>query len=471
MSLASFAARALPWRWQSQPPAEAQALTGLPHDPTHERTTWESEPFIPVSRFEIADRMAMTGRWGEVPPDTIRRLFRYLSAWRHVVYKERLDDLEQTYLPFSPETDLLRIGSFTPEQIAHFHKRFTNGIKRLLRQANYIEVPREDVPHFMSRATVHGLDLKVELDDFEEIVVYRRGTDYRIEQRPTIWTLYTLNQSFRVPVYQRLCVMLKLWPAETRIAKLMERNGISRRRAARIVRKSRRGLPEGLDSDRIYIKLFRDIPQSNLQMLFPNTQIQFSRADKIRLGSLAAGGVFTGLFGAVSSIMTATVLSPLLMMGAVFGLASILFRQVLGFFNQRTQYMKVLAQNLYLHSLADNRSAFTLLANRAEEEDVKEEMLLYTVLATRQIHRDELPAVRAQISGYLSDEFNVDVAFDVFDALDRLVRDGIVREAPDGLLLTLTPMAALEHFDEMWDSYMQPHGRDRNLLSEEPVVT
>lgn len=480
MSNASIAERALPrGRWRSElpqpgpdvPQASATIAAPLPDtDPTHARTTWESEAFIPVSRFEIADRMAMTGRWGEVPPDTIRRLFRYLSAWRHVIYKERLDDLEQTYLPFSPETDLLRIGTFTPERIADYRARFTGGIKRLLRQANYIEVPRQEVPQFMSRATVHGLDLRVDLDDYEEIVVYRRGTDYRIEQRPTIWTLYIWNQKFKVPVYQRLCVMLKLWPEDVRIAHLMEKRGFSRWWATRIVKKSRASLPEGLDSDRIYIKLFRDIPQSNLQMLFPNTQIQFSRADKIRLGGLAAGGIFAGLFGTVSSMMTAAVLSPLFVAGAVFGLGGILVRQVLGFFNQRTQYMKVLAQNLYLHSLADNRSAFTLLANRAEEEDVKEEMLLYSVLATQPIHRGQLPDVKKVISTYLREEFAVDVAFDIDDALSRLMRDGVVREAPDGLLMALSPMAALEHFDGMWDSYMQPHGIDRRLLSEEPLL-
>ena len=43
--------------------------------------------------------------------------------------------------------------------------------------------------------------------------------------------------------------------------------------------------------------------------------------------------------------------------------------------------MVVMAQNLYFHAMADNRGVMTLLADRAAEEDVKEEMLLYSVLA------------------------------------------------------------------------------------------
>ena len=480
MTLTGIVARALPrWPWQRSQAGPglgllvagaAPAPAAEPAAPQHAHASWEAEAFIPVSRFEIAERMAVTGRWGAVPPDTIRRLFRYLSAWRHVVYKERLDDLEQTYLPFSPETDLLRIGSFTPERRASYRKRFLTGIQRLLRQANYIEVPRAEVPGLMSGDTVHGLALRVDLDDFEECIIYRRGTDYRIERQPSIWRAYLWSRDVEVPVYQRLAVVLKLWPEQDRIAQVMAAKGLSRRWAARIVRKSRSTLPEGLDSDKIYIKLFRDIPHTNLEMLFPNTHVQFSRVDKIRLGGSAAGGVGIGVFGAVAKLMAAAVLSPYLLALAIFGVGGIMIRQVMGFFNQRTQYMKVLAENLYFHSLADNRSAFTLLANRAEEEDVKEEILLYSVLATETVHRHELPDVKALVSNYLRDQFDVDVAFDIYDALERLMRDGVVREGPDGLLETLDPMTALEHFDAMWDGYLQPRGKDRSLLNEEPAL-
>ena len=43
--------------------------------------------------------------------------------------------------------------------------------------------------------------------------------------------------------------------------------------------------------------------------------------------------------------------------------------------------MMVLAQNLYFCSIANNHGALTLIADSAEEEDVKEDMLLYAFLA------------------------------------------------------------------------------------------
>ncbi len=432
-----------------------------------QHTTWEAEAFIPVSRFEIAEHLVANGVWGNTSRDSIRRLFRYLAAWRHVGYKERLDELELTYLPFSSETDLLRLGQFTPDQLMDYRTRFIKGLRRLLKQANYIEVDRAEMEELMNRGSQYKLDLKVELADFEECILYRRGTDYKTEMRRSPWTLYLVKKPVEFPIYQRLCVLLKLWPEETRIAKLMAEKNVSRRKAASMVRDSRSSLPAGIEADKIYIKLFKDIPHSDLEMLFPNTKVRLSRLDKIKIGGSAAGGVGIGLFGLITKVLAAAVFSPYALVVGLFGIGTVIFRQVMGFFNQRTQYMKVLAQNLYFHSLADNRSAFTLLANRAEEEDVKEEMLLYTVLATDTVYRREINDVRVYLSNWLRQNYDVDVDFEAEDALKRLLRDGVVREAADGKLVTLRPEEALKHYDEMWDGYLQPTGMDRRLINEE----
>jgi hypothetical protein len=195
--------------------------------------------------------------------------------------------------------------------------------------------------------------------------------------------------------------------------------------------------------------------------------VQLSRLDKLRIGGSAASGVGIGIYTLIANVLTVAVFSPYALMVALVGIGTVLFRQIMGFFNQRTQYLKVLAQNLYFHSLADNRSAFTLLANRAEEEDVKEEMLLYTILANEKVKRQDLAGVKAHISSWLKQKYDVDVDFEAEDALSRLMRDNIVRQEPDGMLTTLAPFEALTHFDKLWDTYLQPEGMDRRLLNED----
>jgi hypothetical protein len=123
----------------------------------------------------------------------------------------------------------------------------------------------------------------------------------------------------------------------------------------------------------------------------------------------------------------------------------------MGFVNQKQRYMVVMAQNLYFHSMADNRGVIVKLASRASEEDIKEEWLLYSVLAKTQASRIDIPAIDAAIEKHLAAEFGISVDFDIEDALERLLADGVVTEGPDGTFETLGPKAAAQRIDAKWD--------------------
>ena len=126
----------------------------------------------------------------------------------------------------------------------------------------------------------------------------------------------------------------------------------------------------------------------------------------------------------------------------------------MNFVNQKQRYLVVMAQNLYFHSMADNRGVMIKLADRAAEEDVKEEVLLYTVLAKERALRADLPAIDAAVEQYLQRTFGVHVDFDLEDALGRLMADGLVVEDADGVLATLPPREAARHLDSKWDAFL-----------------
>jgi len=96
----------------------------------------------------------------------------------------------------------------------------------------------------------------------------------------------------------------------------------------------------------------------------------------------------------------------------------------------------------------------TLLAEGAAEEDTKEEILLYSLLAKEDVHISEFGDADEAIERYLASTFGLDTNFDVEDALARLLRDGIVRQSPDGRLLALSPAEAAERIDSLWDGYL-----------------
>jgi hypothetical protein len=320
----------------------------------------------------------------------------------------------------------------------------------LLEQGNFTRVDPANVHFILTKDSAYGLDLQVDLNAFEECLIYYRGATTISERRRDVKRAYMRWKEVRVPVFQRLCLLFKLKPFDVRVREVMQEGKIDRKEAEKIVRRLRGLLPATVSSDYIYIKLFKNMPRSDVEMIFPNTKVNFRLFDKIKFGVSAGSGVGVGVFGTVGKVAIAS--NPYTLAAAVAGLGGVALRQATAFINQRTRYMVVLAQNLYFHAMADNRGVMTLLADRAAEEDIKEEMLLYSVLAKERVNVRDLRQVDAAIEEYLKTTFDIPVDFDVDDALQRLKAEGIVEELPDGTLECLPPHAAALHIDKLWDA-------------------
>jgi hypothetical protein len=254
----------------------------------------------------------------------------------------------------------------------------------------------------------------------------------------------------KVPVFQRLCILLTLQPFDVRVAEVMREEKVDKKEAEGRVRRLRKLLPDTVSSDYVYVKLFKNMPRSDVEMIFPNTKVRFRMFDKIKFGVTASSGVGMGVVGTASKIAIAS--NPYTLFAALVGLGGVAVRQASAFINQRNRYMVVMARNLYFHSMADNRGVMTLLADRAAEEDIKEEMLLYSVVAKERVNIRDLESTDEAIERYLEQTFGIDVNFDVEDALTRLKQDGIVEELADGTLQALPPREAALHIDKLWDS-------------------
>ena len=233
---------------------------------------------------------------------------------------------------------------------------------------------------------------------------------------------------------------------------VMRSKGCDRKAAEKYIRKLRGSMASEIKPDMIYLKLFKNIPRSDLEMCFPNTAVRFRLFDKLRLGVTAGGGFGMGVVGTATKLAVAA--NPVALAGAAVTLGGLAFRQGMKFIHKRNEYMVTMAQNLYFHALADNRGVMTVLADRASEEDIKEEMLLYSVLAKDPVHVNELDDVDAAIEQQLLNTFGINVNFDLHDAFARLKRDGVVTVQPDGWIATMQPAEAALHIDRLWDGYL-----------------
>ncbi len=422
------------------------------------------ETFIPVTQYALMERLTRPQAWDAGNAQDAKRFFRYLAYWRQQQYQSEIARLDHAYEPFNPDSDLLMTRQFTDGERRIMQKRVVERMKHILKQANYTCIDRSEVELILTSDSHYGLDFHVDLEAFEELEIYYRGASQKKDQRRTIRKFFR-KEEFDVPIFQRLFILFKLKSEEQRVDEYMRTRRITRKKAEKAINARSKHIPDGVSRDQIYMKLFKNMPRADVEMIFPNTRVKFRLFDKIKLGVTGGGAVGMGLFGTLSKLLAggaAILASPIALAGMLFALGGVLFRQIMGFFNTRQRYMVVMAQNLYFHSLADNRGVMIMLADRAAEEDVKEEMLLYSVLAKEVVQRDDLKAVDQAIEQYLSTAFGITVDFDLEDALERLLADGIVTEGPDGRLTALAPAQAAKHIDDKWDVFLDdlPEGFD-----------
>ena len=120
--------------------------------------------------------------------------------------------------------------------------------------------------------------------------------------RAAAWQKFYLREQIDIPFFQRLFLLFKLKPLEKRVHEVMRTQKLSRREAEKIVKRERAGMPPEVKRNCIYMKLFKNIPRSDLEMVFPNTRVRFRFFDKLRLGATAGGGWVSALFGAAGKI-------------------------------------------------------------------------------------------------------------------------------------------------------------------------
>jgi hypothetical protein len=424
------------------------------------------ERFIPVSRNALIDRLSNPQVWPPGMADDARRFFRYLDYWRKQRHATALMGLQDAYEPFSPDSDLFVTRHYTEAERRLMLADTLSGVTTMLTQANYIIIPREKIEAtLISKDSHYGLDLKVDLDTFEELIVAYRGESVARAQRRKLSRFFR-KEEFTVPIFRRMVVLFKLKTPEKHIADVTAHQGFSPEKAEKLVRRARANIADEIKPDNVYIKVFKNIPKSDIEMVFPNTQVKFRMQDKVWLGITGSGALGAGVFGAAGKLALAFS-NPITAAGAVGGIGMVLFRQVMNVMNQKQRYMRVLAQNLYFHSMADNGGAMTELAERAAEEDVKEEILLYSVLAKENVHRSDLREVDHAIQSYIERTFGLQVDFEVDDALQRLIADGLVHEDQAGNLIAKSPREAALHIDSMWDNILDVLPRDQPTLGRE----
>ena len=233
----------------------------------------DREHFIPLRAADLIDVLCQSA--GPVVGQQLsgddrqrfRRFARAAASHIHARYLEQLKRLKDAYAPFDPDADTKRLREPTADERAAAQADLFKTVEHLLAKANYTQLPRPELERVMQGASDWGVDMEVCWDCFDRLDVFIRGKGFgkRVKRR---WYPPFRTETVSLPTFGRVVVVLKQRP--------------------------HRRLGADADTVGVFLKLFKDIPQVDVEMLLPGTQVKMPLLDRFKLGSTVTSSVGYG---------------------------------------------------------------------------------------------------------------------------------------------------------------------------------
>jgi Protein of unknown function (DUF3754) len=392
-------------------------------DASAPRPAARREQFIPLRKSELRETLAESCPLEPHQSQAFGRFCRLLHVLVHGEFQSALEELKDAYAPFDPDADTRATAELPPDELDALRGRLFDKFAWLLARGNFVRLAEEEIGAALEDRSHWGLNLTVDFELFDRLDLYCRGDTLGTRYRRRLRNRFRLEE-VQVPIYQRLVVIFRLRPG---------------RRYSKI-----------LDTEDVYIKLFKEIPKPDLDMLLPETKVKMTLVDRLRVTLPTMTGVGIAIF----KILAATVslglsLAFLLLIGGTVGYG---VRSLYGYLNTKQKYQLNLTQSLYYQNIDNNAGVIHRLLDEAEEQENRETMLGWFFL-WRHAPAEGWTAEQLdhRIEQFLHVEAEQSIDFEIADALAKLERFGIA-ENRDGRWHALSVDQAIAALAKRWQS-------------------
>lgn len=316
----------------------------------------------------------------------------------------------------------------------------------LLDGANYTPVTMAELDDALATESLIPLRLEVDLDDYDELLIYRRGSRRDTVEIPKWMGLRSEEQT--ITVDQRVVVYTRMKPQSW-----FDEHKIDPAK-------------RNLVPDHVSLRQFQNVPRADIEMLLPSTQVGFRLIDSLLIGgpAVASGiavlatkllptlglifllvGAWLGLRDEQPEIDQAALV---ILFGGALTLGGFVFRQWTKLKNRRLDYLRTLTENLFFRTLAAGPGVLHTLLSSAEQQEVAEVLLAYRFLlaAPGGLTAAELDT---EVETWLRDAGQGDIDFEVADAVAKLRRLEVIEGRRTMRALPVPESLAL--LDRRWD--------------------
>jgi len=205
--------------------------------------------FIPYRKADLVQMCCDDDYFSTADAELFRKISNQLSSIYHFQFHKNLETLKDCYAPMNPDADTKTVFQQSHEEQLTLAGNLTQELRQLLDAANFEAITQEDLDKALSEESLFQIRLHVDFDDFEEVLFFRRGASLREETLVRWFGLLKKPISFLN--YDRVVVYIKFK---------------NQAYFDRIEKKNLYFTPGST-----LIKLFQNIPRSDLEMLFPNS--------------------------------------------------------------------------------------------------------------------------------------------------------------------------------------------------------
>lgn len=386
------------------------------------------ENFIPVTYDEVTETVLRSHDRSQ--DHELTQFAHLLRACYHARFHDDLQSLKRLYSPFNPDADTLTLKTYDAQQYADMQSQLIDKIEPIMVHANYNILSEAELEASMNQTSPYGVEVSVDFNDFDQMLLYYRGEAHRDDTIRRWQSFYLKKEPIRIDIYRRLFLLIKPKPLEKRAEEIAAEKGITIEKAKKRLKRNNPLLANAAENEHIYIKLFKDIPHADLEMLFPNTEVRISLPDKIKLGVTGGGGTIGGVITLIGKIGAA--IDPISLLIALGGFGGVIWRQIKNIFTHRTRYMAALAKNLYFYNLDNNAGVLTNIVDKAEAEESKEALLAYLFLILSDDNPSR-PELDQRIEKYMQETFNIPMDMEIDDGIRKLLELDLVIEENDHL--------------------------------------